>query len=1171
MNQIIKIKAILIVACLLLCHNILFSQNITLNLKQVTVKEAMETLKNKYNYSFVFEVRDIDVEKTISITTQNASIDEVVRQIIVGQDLTYNIRGNNIILSKVTSSVESKGIYTMRKIQGTIMDSSGEPIIGATVKEKGSNRGTITDANGRFTLEISANALLQISYIGFTPQEVQVRNQKEIKVTLHEDVQTLKEVVVVGYGVQRKENLTGAVATLEGKTIENRSASNVAQALQGTIGNLNIAPNPSNLAGDWDSSGGAPGAAQSINIRGYTGFDTSGNAQADAPLIVIDGVQGGNINNINMDDVENITVLKDAASAAIYGSSAPFGVILITTKRGTIDKKTSISYKNNLMFSQPINLPKMMNSIDYAMAFNQFSDNANTSRLYNAATLKRIVNYMDGKLTEETLKDSNTDAWLSHFNGNANNDWFDIHFKDVSFSQLHNLSVSGGTKTTSYYVGLGYNNQQGMYTYGNDYFKRYNARTTIQSDVNKWLTVSFRGAFSRGDRDTPNSATFSNANIIHILAQRRPTQPLFNPDGNYSIGSYVTPFRDGGRVHTTTDEGTLTGEIILHPMKGWDITANYSFSGTYLNRLTHLKTIYHVLPSGKLSTLAGTSPNSIYRRSDKDEHHITNLFSSYEKTVGDHYFKGMIGFTQELFDNMYMSASNNELYSDNILSLATAYGTKISATDLNEQIATRGTFGRINYNYKQKYLLELNGRYDGTSRFLSDVRFKFYPGISGAWVPSKESFWGPLLPVMNTFKLRASYGSQGSQGSVGYYPFYPALRVYSSTASNNTWIFGDGQSPMVKYPSALVDPNLTWVTTNTVNFGTDLAFLSNQLNITFDWYKRSANDYQGPAESLPAFLGAEAPLINNAAMETVGFELNLSWRHKVNDFNYGINLLLSDYSSVITKYPNPSGITISGLGTVYNPVWYEGRQFGEIWGFETVGLFQSQEEINQAPDQSLINAKPLKPGDVRYADLDGDGKITWGNNTIDDPGDRRIIGNSTPRYSFGITLTADYKGFDFNLFVQGVGKRDSPANHYTGEYRFANFVWGVPRQGAYAQTTMWEPQHNRWSDYNTPEENARAYFPRFYFSDENMKNTHEQTRYLQNAAYARIKNVQIGYNLPVSVLKKVSIEKLRFFMNAENVATWTKMISTLDPEFSTSDGKLYPLQRVWAFGMNLTF
>jgi TonB-dependent SusC/RagA subfamily outer membrane receptor len=443
MNQSMKIKTILIVACLLLSHITLFGQNITLNLKQVTVKEAMETLKNKYNYSFVFEVRDVDIEKIISIALQNASIDLVVRQIIQGQTLSYDIRGNNIILRKITSSAESKDISTMRKINGTIVDSSGEPIIGATVKEKGSNRGTITDANGRFSLEISPNAFLQISYIGFTPQEVQIKNQKEIKITLYEDVQTLKEVVVVGYGVQRKENLTGAVASLEGKTIENRSASNIAQALQGTIGNLNIAPNPSNLAGDWDSSGGAPGAAQSINIRGYTGFDTSGNARADAPLIVIDGVQGGNINNINMDDIENITVLKDAASAAIYGSSAPFGVILITTKRGSLDKKTSITYKNNLMFAQPINLPKMMNSLDYAMAFNQFSDNASTSRLYSVGTLKRIVDYLGGKLTTETLKDSNTDAWLSHFDANANNDWFDIHFKDVSFSQIHNLGVTG--------------------------------------------------------------------------------------------------------------------------------------------------------------------------------------------------------------------------------------------------------------------------------------------------------------------------------------------------------------------------------------------------------------------------------------------------------------------------------------------------------------------------------------------------------------------------------------------------------------------------------------------------------------------------------------------------------------------------------------------------------
>lgn len=1105
-----KIKIKFLIACLLLFHITLYGRNITPDFKQGSVKEAM--------------------------------------------------KGDNDVYAS-----------QKRKIEGIVLDKSGEPVIGATIREKGTSRGTTTDALGYFSLETSDNAMLQISYVGYIPQEIQIRDQTELRIILVEDVKTLEEVVVVGYGVQKKENLTGAVATLDGEKIENRSVANMAQALQGTIGNLNIAPNPSNLAGDWDSSGGSPGAAQKINIRGYTGFDTSGNALAESPLIVIDGVQGGDINSINMNDVESITVLKDAASAAIYGSSAPFGVILITTKKGDSGQKPTITYNTNLMFSQPISLPEMMNSLDYAMAFNQFSDNASTSRLYNVSSLQRIIQYMNGTLKEETLKDTNTDSWLGAFNGNANNNWFDIYFKDVSFSQLHNLGISGGTKATTYYIGLGYTDQQGMYTYGNDYYKRYNARINLESDITDWLTIGFRGAFSRSEKDNPNSATFANANIIHILAHRRPSQPLFNPDGYYSNGSYVNAFRDGGRIHTTTDDATLTGEMILHPIKGWNITANYSFTGTYLHRLNHLKTVYHVLPSGKLSTLSGTSPNSLSRRLDRDERHVINAFTSYEKSIEGHYLKGMIGYMQDLYDELYLLGSNNELYSDNILSLATTYGTKISATDLNEQIATRGVFGRINYNYKEKYLIEFNGRYDGTSRFLKDVRFKFYPGVSAAWVPSKEFFWEPLLDIVNLFKIRVSYGSQGSQGSAGYYPFYPALRTYSSTSSSNTWIFSGGQSPMVQYPSSIVDPNLTWVTTTTINLGADLSFFSNRLNIGFDWYNRSATDYQGPAEALPAFLGTSAPLTNNAAMKTVGFELNVGWKHRINDLNYGIDVILSDYSSVITKYPNPSGITITGLGTVYNPVWYEGRKFGEIWGFETVGLFQSQEEIEQAADQSLLNAKPWTPGDVHYADLDGDGKITWGSNTLDDPGDRKIIGNSTPRYSFGVTLTADYKGFDFSMFIQGVGKRDSPANHNTGEYRMANFIWGVPRQGSYGHSTMWEAQQDRWSEYNTPEENAKAFFPKMYFSDENMKNTHEQTRYLQNAAYARIKNIQIGYNLPASALQKISLQKLRIFINAENMGTWTKMIDTMDPEFSTSDGKLYPLQRVWAFGVNMTF
>ena len=872
-----------------------------------------------------------------------------------------------------------------------------------------------------------------------------------------------------------------------------------------------------------------------------------------------------------MNDVESVTVLKDAASAAIYGSSAPFGVILITTKRGGNDQKATITYSNNLMFSQPINLPQMMNSLDYAMAFNQFSDNANTARLYNASTLQRILEYMDGTRTNETIADDLTDSWLGGFSGNANNNWFDILFKDWSFSHTHNLGISGGSKSTSYYLGLGYLDQEGMYTYGNDYFKRYNARTKLQTDITKWLTVGFRGAFSRGVKNTPNSAAFYNANILHMIAQRRPTQPLYNPDGNYAQGSLVPSFLNGGRIETTSDEASLVGEIILRPLKGWEVVANYAFTGNYTNRMSHLATVYHTRPSGELGTFSGTTPNSLTRRVGRSERHLINAYTSYGNQFGDHNVKVMVGYTQELYDIFYLQGSNNMLYSDNILSLSTTYGTSTSATDLEEQIATRGVFGRINYNYKERYLVEFNGRYDGTSRFMKEVRYKFYPGVSGAWVLSKEPFWESLSNVVNLFKFRASYGSQGSQGSAGYYPFYPALRTYSPTSSVNNWLFSNGQEPMVTYPSNLIDPNLTWVTTQTMDFGADASFFDNRLNIVFDWYRRTANNYQGPAETLPAILGTSAPLTNNAAMQTTGFELTLKWRHNIKKVNYSIDVVLSDYTSIITKYPNPTKTTITGLGTTYQYVWYEGARLGDIWGFETVGLFQSQEEIDNSADQSMLSSKPWTVGDVRYADLDGDGKITWGDNTLDNPGDRKVIGNSTPRYSYGVTLSADWNGFDCKIFVQGVAKRDSPANHNTGEYRYANYVWGVVRQGSYAQSTMWVDQYDRWSQYNTPEENAKAYYPKFYFSDENMKNTYEQTKYLQNAAYVRVKNIQIGYTLPKNFTKKFFVQNLRFYANVENAFTFTKMISTLDPEFSTSDGKLYPLQRVWAFGCSVTF
>jgi len=1033
------------------------------------------------------------------------------------------------------------------QITGRVTDLSGEPIIGATIKIKGAVLGTATDTKGLFTLDnVPAGATLTVSYIGYKSQEIKVGAKTSFEITLIENTEELEEVVVVGYGTQKKINLTGAVAQIAGERFANRSVPTLTQALQGTVANLNITtPN------------GAPGTKQNINIRGYTGIniDDYGNKSnvSGSPLIVIDGVQGGDISSVNMNDVESISVLKDAASAAIYGSSAPFGVIIINTKKGSAGKPV-ISYNNNFGFSSPTNLPHYVNSLDFARAFNEVGENSNyTAKLFDDEVMARIKAYLAGTLKDETIKNPSSDNWLSWNAANANNDWFRIYFKKAGFSQQHNVGVSGGTNTSGYYIGLGYNRQDGLYHYAKDSYQRYNIRTNVSSKLTNWMTVSLRGAFSREETVTPtvygniSGGSGYSYDYFHQLGRTYPTVPVKNPDGYYSEGSGISIFTDGGRQKLNDDNAILTGEFNFTPLPGWDITANYTYDGYYSENINHRKTFYTVKPSGVKEPRGGTSPNYISRSMYKNQHHVVNAFTSYELNAGKHNFKILGGFTQELYDNLMLSGSNDNLYSDEIPMLSMTFGANRSASDNASQLAIRGSFGRINYNFADKYLIELNGRYDGTSRFLKDVRYKFYPGISAAWVLSHESFWEPLLQYVNHLKLRASYASLGDQSfTSSYYPFYPSLKANSPTGTN--WIFSGGRESSISQPG-LVNYDLTWITTNTQGYGVDMALFGNRLNVSFDWYRRHAKDFVSFGEKLPAILGTSAPRINDAETETKGFEITAGWRDIIGKVSYGASLVLSDYKGKILKYNNPAGLI--------SDMWYDGMTMGEIWGYETVGLFKSQAEID-GTNQSYINSN-WYVGDVHYKDLNGDGKIDRGKNTVDDPGDRKIIGNNSYRFPFSVDLNGDWKGFDLRLFVQGVGKRTAyPPGGHNGI-----FFWG---QYATPWVGFAESVLDNW-DYKGDD----GYFPRMKaeiaMSGELAK---AQTKYLQNAAYARLKNITIGYTLPRQWTNRWRLEKLRLYASGENLYTLHFIdIPGSDPE--RFDNAYYPFTRVFTFGLNLTF
>ena len=1035
---------------------------------------------------------------------------------------------------------------TLKTVTGTVTDSAGVAIPNVSVHVEGKTTGVVTNVEGSYSIRAAEGDVLRFSSVGYETNYGEVRGD-EVNITLSIGVQSAgDEIVVVGYGSQRKVNLTGAVSTIDSKVLEDRPISRLSQGLQGAVANLNI------MTG---YGGGAPNATQSFNIRGYTGFGSTG-----GPLIVIDGVQGGDINAINPNDVESISVIKDAAASAIYGSSAPYGVILITTKKGKIGKPT-ITYNNSFTINTPMGMPKMLNSLDFADVYNEAGTNAGMQdySYFSKDVIQRMKDYQNGLITSQTRANPNagTDQWLGWFASNANNDWFKIYYKDAQLLQQHNIGLSGGTDKTKYFLGLGYNDRPGMLRYGSDIYKRFNVRANLSNKITDWLDVNFRTSYSKETYNAPwSGGSRTGGNWMHQIARKHPNVALYTPgsdgrDSAYSELSDVTLQLDGGRHIESWDKPLITGEIVLNPIKGWTTTVNYTYEANIWNTSDHLKTVYQALPSGQLSPIDWTFPNQFTRSVGFQYHQIFNAFSTYQWSLKNHNFTVLAGYVREENDNLSLGGGNNNLYTDNVPSISTTYGKTPWISDSRAQLASEGYFGRFNYNYNEKYLLEVVGRYDGSSRFLSDVRWGFYPGVSAGWNVHKENFWASLGAVgekINTFKLRASYGSLGDQSALGgsWYPFYPALGTASPTSGN--WYFNSGREARTSAPG-LVNYDITWVTTNSLNLGTDITAFNNRLSVTYEWYKRSSKDFLGPAKALPAVLGTNPPQENVSAIETTGFDLTVSWRDRIGDFSYNLRGILSNYKGVVKKFPNDQKLITN---------WYTGEEMGAIYGYTTVGFFEGDADVMNSPSQSKIYSR-WGAGDIKYADLNGDGRIDWGLNTVDSMGDMRIIGNTTPKYQYSLYADLGWKNWDASFFFQGVGKRDVFFGSGT------NYFWGIT--GSEWQSSPFTVHMDRWTPTNT-----NGYFPKFYMSGENSKNMQTQTKYMQNAAYLRLKNIQIGYTLPVNALSRIGVEKLRIFGLVENVFTIAPMrkYSTIDPETFFSDMKIYPMQRSFTAGVNLT-
>ena len=1036
--------------------------------------------------------------------------------------------------------------------KGVVKDNQGETVIGASVVVKGSTNGTITGLDGDFTLNnVKRGDVIQISYIGYVSQEV-VWQGTPLNITLKEDSQTLEEVVVVGFGSQKKANLTGSVSQVKmDDVLGERPVTNVKNALQGSMPGLMV------------SGGASPGEAKSFNIRGTVSINGMN------PLVLIDNVEG-DIDLLNPEDIESVTVLKDAASSAIYGARAAAGVILITTKKAKKGEKFNLNYNANFGFQTSINSPKQASLDEYLRAY-QAAGFSETYYAGNGSVSKwreYLAGYKENPAAYPTVGDGiyiGEDGAPYYLNDK------DVYkaFQETSFMQTHNLTANGGTEKLRYRLSAGLTKEDGPLIESKDTYMRKNISSFISADITDWLTQEADFRYTVADRSEPMGSGDGIYCMNHIS---------FYPSGmmpgsvNTSVGKdlpLITPenqIRYNNPYLTDTDNTRIYLRTILRPIKGLELVGEYTYDRKNWQKSYYAKKWEYT--TEQLGSNNSVTSDYLFKSEDHEDYNALNLYGTYNFSIKeDHMFKVMAGFNQERKQNSWISVQTHDMIAPSAPSFTSATG-KIIPQNSYSDYAIRGAFYRINYNYKDRYLFEVNGRYDGSSKFPKDDRFGFFPSFSVGWNIAREAWMEKALDYVSDLKLRASWGQIGNQ-NIGNYGYYSTMQP---VGNSNYWL-KDGEFITYISTPGLVSNSFTWETVETLDIGFDASMFNSRLQVTFDWYQRTTRDMLIAGIQLPAVVGTSAPMRNAADMRTRGWEIAVNWRDQIGDWKYNVGFNLYDYKSKITKYSNNEDKLLSQN-------YYEGKTLGEIWGYVSDGFYTIDDFDGPGTWQlkdgvaSLDGYNP-RPGDEKFVNLNDDrgtNEINSGLNTVDSPGDQKVIGNSTPRYNFGVNLGVSYKGFSLSAILQGTAKRDV----WIGGMSL--FPFGGSAKAYYPvfynQTDYWEPMGSCDGQYT---ENDREYWIaknpdaslyRLYSNMQNHgSNQRASTKYLQNGAYMRLKNITLAYTFPKALISKVSLSALKVFVSAENLATISSLPKGYDPE-RLSWG--YPFYRTLSFGLNVT-
>jgi len=1053
------------------------------------------------------------------------------------------------------------------KISGVVRSARDSSLLqGVSVTVKGTKKGTTTNASGTYIISCKKDAVLAFSFIGYALQELPLNgsNTANVYLQIESNGDLLQEVVVnVGYGTRKKIEVAGAVDQIAGRKIAERPVANILQGLQGVSAGLNIT-----------YSGGAPGSTPNINIRGLGSINGGGGA----PLILIDGVaaQTDDLLRINPSDVESVTTLRDGASAAIYGARSAFGVIMIVTKKGRSGGRHLISYNDYFALSKrtvmpdPVTDPFIYKKVMKIATQNTPWDYASFTPWEQTWAKQRSD---DPSSAPEVMPDpDNPTQWA--YMGNYNfNDYF---FSNTNFSQYHTLSFSGssaGKTPVNYLLSADYTKENGLIKLAKNEWNRYGIRSNLGINPLPWLRVEDNMSLYQLVRDLPSY------NITDVY-YTQPVNVPKNPDGswgNNTAGILAGELADGGRNKETRFgfNNILRGIVTL-------LNGDLTITGTASNKRELWNGYYSYLPIqvgyGPKDVRTTNAPGSVTNVNGTARQDIYDLFANYNKTFGAHNIKLTAGYNQEYYQWDPLSVNRNQLISTSLPYIGLTLGTNPNITQSGfgasyYDYAIRSYFGRAEYTFNDRYIATFTARRDGSSRFPASGRWAFTPGVSGAWVVNREKFWEAVAPVVSAFKLRASYAKQGNQ-SVGYYGYIQGLGLGTSGYLIN----GAGQQPITTVPGLSVDPNnYTWESVSSNNFGTDVSFLNNHLNVTFDYYVRNTTGMLVPSKVLPGVLGTSAPQQNAANMSTKGWEFTAAYNTSFNvarkPFSLNVKTQLWDDKSKITQYDNPLGL--------FSAAYRQGQTIGEMWGLVNDGYFKDQNEISNLDESAIIPWGSLNvvPGWPKYTDQDGDKKITTGPSDKN-PGDLRIIGNSRPRYRYSFNIDMAWNNIDVSLFLQGVAKMDYYPHHYLfwGPYQqpYANiYPWNLDFYRGTAATDAEKATYSQsYLNAGLADANTNSNYPvlQAWLADNNYGSGLDipQTKYLLSGAYLRVKNLTVGYSLPHTVVKQLGIQRLRIFFTGENLFEFSSIKKYVDPEAVVNNAAwVYPYQRKYSVGVNL--